>query len=81
MSRQENNGRTPLDHALADGEDFELLLAMRPEEARRLLDAPPAGLTPAIIGEVITDPGLFARGPNGTKQPLPPRGFVHAFGG
>jgi thiamine-monophosphate kinase len=81
MSRQENNGRTPLDHALADGEDFELLLAMPPEEAQRLLADPPAGLTPTIIGEVIAEMGLFARGPNGTKQPLPPRGFVHAFGG
>jgi thiamine-monophosphate kinase len=81
MSRQESDGRTPLDHALADGEDFELLLAMPPEEARRLLDAPPAGLTPAIIGEVITERGLFARGVDGTKHPLQPRGFVHAFSG
>jgi thiamine-monophosphate kinase len=81
MSRQENNGRTPLDHALADGEDFELLLAMPPEEAQRLLADPPTGLTPTIIGEVIAEMGLFAKGANGTKQPLPPRGFVHAFGG
>jgi thiamine-monophosphate kinase len=81
MSCQENNGRTPLDHAVADGEDFELLLAMPPEEAQRLLASPPTGLVPAIIGEVITKPGLFAKGANGTKQPLPPRGFVHDFGG
>lgn len=81
MSRQENDGRTPLDRALADGEDFELLLAMPPEEAHRLLAAPPAGLAPALIGEVIAASGLFAHDANGTKQPLPPRGFIHDFGG
>jgi thiamine-monophosphate kinase len=81
MSRRQNDGRTPLDHALADGEDFELLLAMPPEEARQLLASPPAGLAPAIIGEVIAEPGLFAHGASGAKQPLPPQGFVHDFGG
>ena len=80
MSRQQSDGRAPLDHALADGEDFELLLAMPPEDAHRLLADPPAGLTPAVIGAVISEPGLFALDSGGVRRPLPPRGFVHDFG-
>ncbi|MDO4558791.1 MAG: thiamine-phosphate kinase, partial [Planctomycetia bacterium] len=32
----ETDGRTPLDHALCDGEDFELVLAVPPDEAERI---------------------------------------------
>ena len=74
------DGRTPLDHALADGEDFELLLAMPSEDARRLVASPPAGLAPAVIGEVIAQAGLFTIDATGTRQPLAPRGFIHDFG-
>ena len=81
MSRQGSDGRTPLDHALADGEDFELLLAMPSAEARRLVAAAPAGLTPAVIGEVITESGLFAIDAHGMRQQLAARGFIHDFGG
>lgn len=73
--------RTPLDHALADGEDFELLLAMPPDDARRLVADPPAGLSPAVIGAVIPEPGLYATDSTGTRQPLTPQGFIHDFGG
>ena len=34
------DGRTPLEHALGDGEDFELLLGVGPDEARRMLAEP-----------------------------------------
>lgn len=81
MSRRQGDGRTPLDHALADGEDFELLLAMPPDDAQRLVADPPAGLTPAVIGDVIGEPGLFAVDAKGERQPLAPRGFIHDFGG
>jgi thiamine-monophosphate kinase len=80
MSRIRGDGRTPIDHALADGEDFELLLAMPPEEAQRLVADPPAGLAPAVIGEMIREPGLFAIDAKGERQPLAPRGFIHDFG-
>lgn len=84
MSRETpdaGNRRTPLDHALADGEDFELLLAMPPDDAQRLVSDPPAGLSPAVIGEVIAEPGLFATDSTGSRQPLSPQGFIHDFGG
>ena len=43
MARQAGDGRTPLEHALGDGEDFELLLAVPPDEARRMLAEQPLG--------------------------------------
>ncbi len=80
MSRQPGDTRSPLDHALADGEDFELLLAMPPDDARALVATPPAGLRPAIIGEVCAAPGLVSVAADGTRGVLEPRGFQHAFG-
>ncbi len=81
MSRAAGDGRTPLDHALADGEDFELLLALPADAARALAaDAPAALGTPVtVIGEVVEGRGLFARRPDGGRVPLEARGFVHAF--
>ena len=84
MSRDQPDAgsrRTPLDHALADGEDFELLLAMPPDDAQRLVCDPPAGLSPAVIGEVIAEPGLFATDSTAARRPLPPQGFIHEFDG
>lgn len=80
MSHQPDDTHSPLDHALADGEDFELLLAMPPDDARALVAAPPEGLRPAIIGEVTETPGLVSVAANGTRAVLEPRGFLHAFG-
>ena len=81
MSRQADDGRTPLEHALGDGEDFELLLALPAEAARPLAAEAAATLgTPVtIIGEVVEGRGLFARAADGRREPLEPRGFVHAF--
>jgi thiamine-monophosphate kinase len=79
MAARPGDGRSPLDHALADGEDFELVLAMPPAEARRLLDAAEA-LTPgvplSIIGELTSGAGLFARTADG-RRPLSARGYQH----
>ena len=75
------DGLSALDHALADGEDFELLLAMPEVDARELVADPPAGLAPAIIGAVEAGSGLTARDPAGGRRPLEPHGFLHAFDG
>ena len=79
MASRPGDGRSPLEHALGDGEDFELVLAMPPAEARRLVAAvgplPPE--TPfTIIGEVVAGEGLFASSPAG-RRPLPPQGYQH----
>ncbi len=80
-----NSGKTPLDHALGDGEDFELLLAMPAAEAARLVATPPADLVtgtsmrPTIIGEVVAAAGLRGRSADGSERPLAAEGFDHAF--
>jgi thiamine-monophosphate kinase len=68
------SGRTPLQHALGDGEDFELVFAVSPEDGVRLLAAPPvAGLVK--IGECV-ESGLWLES-GGAREPLAPAGWVH----
>lgn len=82
MATRDGDGRTPLDHALADGEDFELLLALPPAEAHRLAaDAPGLlGLPVSVIGEVTAAHAILGRDAAGHTSPLAIRGFEHAFG-
>jgi thiamine-monophosphate kinase len=76
-ARAFQDGRTPLEHALADGEDFELVFAVSPTDAQALLHTPPIpGLT--LIGECIAEEGLWLE-ENGQRCPLPPLGYVHAL--
>jgi thiamine-monophosphate kinase len=82
MSLVPGDGTTPLDHALSDGEDFELILAMPPAAAHALVAAAgqaPLDLPITIIGEVTAEPGLIAEDADGTRTALAPRGYVHAF--
>jgi thiamine-monophosphate kinase len=83
MAALPGDGRSPLDHALADGEDFELILALPASEAQRLV-AESVAFTPTpftIIGEVVGGAGLLGRSGDGGISPLTPRGFEHAFDG
>lgn len=81
--RAARDGGTALDHALGDGEDFELILAMPPEAARALVAAagtPPLDLPITVIGVVEEGAGLVAETAAGVRSPLEPRGYVHDFG-
>jgi thiamine-monophosphate kinase len=72
------NDHSPLDHALADGEDFELVFAVAPEEGRRLVrEQPIPGLSLVQVGECI-EAGLWLE-EGGNRRPLPPRGYVHVL--
>lgn len=71
------DGRSPLDHALNDGEDFELCAVVPPDAAGRLLAHPPAGLFLRDIGAIEAAPGLRLRQPDGTTAPLASGGFDH----
>jgi len=72
------DGRTPLDHALNDGEDFELLLAVEPVDAQDLLKQNPlksARLT--HIGRVVEGGGASLVAPDGSRAALKPGGYEH----
>jgi thiamine-monophosphate kinase len=75
-ARSMNDGRSPLEHALGDGEDFELIFAVTPADGRRLIETQPiAGVTLTAIGECL-ESGLWLE-TDGAPRPLEPRGYVH----
>jgi thiamine-monophosphate kinase len=71
------DGRSPLDHALGDGEDFELLAAFAPETFDRLCADWPFGRPLVRIGS-LTGPatGLLLVDGEG-EHPWPEGGYVH----
>lgn len=65
-----------LEHALGDGEDFELLLAVPPDEAERMLREQPLTTPLTSIGSFVAEAGLRAIDASG-RRPLVPRGYEH----
>jgi thiamine-monophosphate kinase len=70
------DGRTPLEHALHDGEDYELLFTMDPAEW-----APLAAKRPdvSVIGRITATPGVWLRRSDGTREPLEAKGWEHTL--
>ncbi len=78
-ARQLSNtsGKSPLEHALGDGEDFELVFAVSPEDGAKLLrTSPVSGLRK--IGECV-EAGLWLE-VSGARRKLAPTGWVHDLG-
>jgi thiamine-monophosphate kinase len=71
------DGRPPLEHALGDGEDFELCLTVAHDDADRLAASPPAPARLYRVGRVVSRPGLRLRAADGSLSPLDPAGFDH----
>jgi thiamine-monophosphate kinase len=69
------DGRTPLDHALGDGEDFELILAVGVDEAARMSTF--QGCPASDIGQFTAEPGLWLELSDGSRRPLEPSGWQH----
>jgi thiamine-monophosphate kinase len=74
------DGKTALEHALHDGEDFELCVVVPPEAADRLLARPPKPASLYRLGEITTERGMRLRGSDGTLVPVSARGFDHLSG-
>ncbi len=72
-----SSGREPLDHALSDGEDFELLAAIPAQVALTLPATLAGGTSLSRIGEFTDSGGLQLREMDGTVRPLSRRGWVH----
>lgn len=73
------DGSTALDHALGDGEDFELVLAVPPDEARRMLAEQPLHVPLTDIGEFVAEPGLWLQETGVGRRPFTPRGWQHTL--
>jgi thiamine-monophosphate kinase len=70
---------TALDHALGDGEDFELILAVPPETAEAMLRERPLDCPLSRIGSFVARRGLWQRAASGSLEPLSPRGYQHTL--
>jgi thiamine-monophosphate kinase len=72
------DGRSPLEHALSDGEDFELLFALPAEQGLHLIQAQPVpGIVLYYVGECV-DQGLWLE-ENQQRRPIEAAGYVHAL--
>ncbi len=69
-------GKTPLQHALSDGEDFELVFTVDAATGAKLLADPPVPVWK--IGECVAEAGLWVT-EGGVKRVLPPTGWEHAL--
>lgn len=71
------SGRSPLEHALHDGEDFELLFTAPPNEAKRLVAEQPIACGVTLIGEITAEPKLLLRDAANAVKNLEPCGYEH----
>ena len=73
----QRDGRTAVEHALGDGEDFELLLAAPSQGAEQILADQPLEIPITRVGELVETPGLWQWGAAGERVPLEPQGYQH----
>src|SRR3990172_2485483 len=71
-------GRTPLYHALSDGEDYELLFALSKSEAKKVVKSPlfERG-TFSCIGEITRGRGIKMKFLDGKTRRIKPQGYEH----
>lgn len=74
-----DDDRSPLEHALGDGEDFELLFTVSPDDGERLIGNPPIATPISKIGEIRTEGTYELVDEHGGVQPLEKAGWVHQF--
>jgi thiamine-monophosphate kinase len=69
------DGRTPLEHALHDGEDYELLFTMDPADLAAVMTK---GVKVHVIGSMGGD-GMWLRRRDGSREKLEPAGWEHGL--
>jgi thiamine-monophosphate kinase len=78
-ARHRPDNLRPVDHALSDGEDFELLMTLSSVDADRLLANPPFPTRLTRIGEITAQPGCQLVEFDASIVPLEARGWRHPF--
>tara|TARA_R110002020_G_scaffold263361_1_gene478055 strand:- start:90 stop:1016 length:927 start_codon:yes stop_codon:yes gene_type:complete len=76
---QSVDGISPLDHALSDGEDFELLWTMSPAELEKVLNLQSCPVNIIPVGIITETLGCLLVDEQGHKSPCSLQGFVHKF--
>jgi len=70
-------GRTAIERALADGEDFELLLAVPPDAWSSMAVGYRGAVAITEIGRVIEQPGVWCVNESGDREPCRLSGYEH----
>jgi thiamine-monophosphate kinase len=70
-------GRPAIEHALGDGEDFELLIAAAPDVAEQIVRDQPLGVPITNIGSCVTEEGLWSIDDAGELRSLAAIGYQH----
>jgi thiamine-monophosphate kinase len=74
----DGRGEDSVEEALAGGDDYELLIAVRPRTQRRLAEAVRRGGVPLTrIGRCTADRGIVVRRASAPSLAAPPQGFTH----
>jgi thiamine-monophosphate kinase len=66
-----------LQHALSDGQDFELLFAVNSKTAQAILNDSTLNCPVTHVGELIAERGLWQQLPDGERLPLEATGWRH----
>jgi thiamine-monophosphate kinase len=72
-----NGGKTPIERAVSDGEDFELLFSLSPAKARKCLESWPFRTRLTRIGTVERGSGVRLIHPDGRSERIDTRGYEH----
>jgi thiamine-monophosphate kinase len=84
------DGRSPLEHALHDGEDYELLVvgtfrqppdrtAVTPEKTLIINSPNGVEVDLTFVGVMKPEPGVLLQRPDGRREPLEPMAWEHRF--
>jgi len=73
------NDKSPIERALGDGEDFELLFTVSDDDGQRLLSNQPFDVKLTKIGVITESNQCQLRNASGRMSDLPPRGWEHIF--
>jgi thiamine-monophosphate kinase len=71
-----NSGKAPIEHALGDGEDFELLMAVDPSQFDRVTELLQGVCQPVQCGQFTSRTGLWSKKGARLEQ-LPATGYIH----
>jgi thiamine-monophosphate kinase len=77
VARASETGRLPLNHAMEDGEDFELVLAVDPESLLAIQEDWPFAQPLVDFGEVVETEGFWLRDSDGVLSSYRPHGYEH----
>jgi thiamine-monophosphate kinase len=77
LSNDARKSGNPLNSALNDGEDFELLFTLTKDQCRKLLKKWDEPVPITIIGEIVKKPKMKIRLPNGRISDLEAKGYDH----